>query len=161
MTATLTANREALPVRVRAAWTTDLLGVRQIARADRFTAAYPGRSLGTKLEEHVRRGLLGVAELDGRLHGFVFIRPTKREGWTKLYWLAVWPSSRRQGVGTALLAYAWQRAPHDLLCLQVDADNADAIAFYRARGFEEYGRLKEATREELLMSATRPREPGG
>lgn len=58
-------------------------------------------------------------------------------GW--IYYLAVRPRARRSGIGSALMTAAevWL-GEHDApkLQLMVRTENAEALAFYRARGFE-------------------------
>ena len=72
----------------------------------------------------------------------------------------VQPGWRRHGVGRALLAALIEAAGAEVeqLTLSVVADNAAALALYRALGFEVYGREPRALRDacgnysdELLM----------
>jgi ribosomal-protein-alanine N-acetyltransferase len=59
--------------------------------------------------------------------------------------LAVLPSGRRRGLGTALLAGAMQGAVlrgATAMFLEVAAGNAAALALYRASGFAEVGRRR-------------------
>ncbi len=59
--------------------------------------------------------------------------------------LAVPPSGRRRGLGTALLAGAMQGAVlrgATAMFLEVAAGNAAALALYRASGFAEVGRRR-------------------
>jgi len=63
-----------------------------------------------------------------------------------LYMLYVHPQWQRQGVGLALLravvaSFSGAKAIH----LEVLKDNAAAIAWYKAEGFEVYGETKNAT----------------
>jgi ribosomal-protein-alanine N-acetyltransferase len=54
--------------------------------------------------------------------------------------IAVEPARRRGGVGRALLAAALARLPGVAVTLEVAADNAPALALYRAAGFVAAGR---------------------
>jgi GNAT superfamily N-acetyltransferase len=60
------------------------------------------------------------------------------EGWVGLFSLAVVPGARRRGIGSAivdaLLAWAAARGAHTAY-LQVEADNAPALALYGRRGW--------------------------
>lgn len=69
--------------------------------------------------------------------------------------IAVDPSARRQGVGTALvkaLISEGERRDLGVLMLEVRASNASAIALYKKLGFIEVGRRKNFY--------SRPREDG-
>jgi ribosomal protein S18 acetylase RimI-like enzyme len=77
---------------------------------------------------------LAMAQLDEELPEIV------------LYMLYVHPQWQRQGVGLALLravvaSFSGAKAIH----LEVLKDNAAAIAWYKAEGFEVYGETKNAT----------------
>lgn len=68
-----------------------------------------------------------VAELDGRLAGFI----AEEDGWINQLYLD--PDQSRSGIGTALLADAKSR--HAALTLWCFAENAAARAFYEKHGF--------------------------
>lgn len=74
---------------------------------------------------------------DGELVGTVMLGHDGHRGW--LYYLAVRPSRRREGVGRQLVAAceAWLRA-HEVpkLQLMVREDNTEAIGFYGSLGYE-------------------------
>lgn len=79
-----------------------------------------------------------VARADGAISGSVMVGHDGHRGW--VYYLAVAPDARRAGLGRALMAAAetWLRergAPK--LQLMVRHGNEDALAFYRALGFED------------------------
>lgn len=138
----------------------DMPALRRVAREQRTTAGFPGRSLLHNLGEFIERRWLGVAVEGGEwLLGFVLIRPGER--WTKLYWIAVASSARRHGIGTALLDYAWAHTEHDEIRITVEAENAAAVAFWSRNGFEEYGRQARGQADELLMLGRRTRRRWG
>lgn len=80
-----------------------------------------------------------VAEGDG-IDGFVAFH----EGWVDH--LYVRPERQREGIGTALLAWAMQTQP--LLRLWTFQRNEAAIRFYAARGFREIERTDGSRNEE-------------
>ena len=81
-------------------------------------------------------GLMFVAEVDGKICGFVMAGYDGHRGW--LYQLAVLPDVRRLGIGRALVEQAVS-ALKQLGCpkinLQVRADNTEVVAFYQSLGF--------------------------
>ncbi len=86
---------------------------------------------------------VAVVRLDTRLAGFAIMKYAESEAHILL--LAVHPDQRRKGVGSALLAWldATARvAGIDLIRLEVRANNAGAITFYRENGFREMHQRK-------------------
>jgi len=91
-----------------------------------------------------------VAELDGRLAGYIRVKPatTLRENAHVLgiVGLDVGPGDRRQGVGSALLAAA---EPHARargarkLSLRVLGTNETALRLYERHGFRREGTLRD------------------
>jgi ribosomal protein S18 acetylase RimI-like enzyme len=91
-----------------------------------------------------------VAELDGRLAGYIRVKPatTLRENAHVLVivGLAVGPRDRRQGVGSALLAAAEQHARvrgARKLSLRVLGTNETAMRLYEQHGFRREGTLRD------------------
>ena len=91
-----------------------------------------------------------VAELDGRLAGYIRVKPatTLRENAHVLgiVGLAVGPGDRRQGVGSALLAVAEQHARvrgARKLSLRVLGTNETALRLYERHGFRREGTLRD------------------
>lgn len=86
---------------------------------------------------------LAAAALDpatGRLRGFVLARLAADEG--EILTIAVDPSARGKGVGRALLAENLRqatRAGARTMFLEVDKDNARALALYSRLGFVKVG----------------------
>jgi ribosomal protein S18 acetylase RimI-like enzyme len=78
-----------------------------------------------------------VAERDGQIIGAVMGGYDGRRG--LIYHLAVAPEHRQHGIGAALMSELEARLK-DKGCLKsyllVTRDNADVLAFYRARGWE-------------------------
>src|SRR6185369_15590999 len=95
-------------------------------------------------------GFPSVAELDGRLAGYIRVKPatTLRENAHVLgiVGLAVGPGDRRQGVGSALLAAAEQHARARgarKLSLRVLGTNETALRLYERHGFRREGTLRD------------------
>ena len=91
-----------------------------------------------------------VAELDGRLAGYIRVKPatTLRENAHVLgiVGLAVAPGDRRRGVASALLAAAEQHARARgarKLSLRVLGTNEPAMRLYERRGFLREGTLRD------------------
>lgn len=95
-----------------------------------------------------RRGLYLVAESDSGIVGHLLLDPLPLAGHAHvcILTIVVYPGWQGRGVGRALLeqALAWVRAHPNVsrVELTVRADNARAIALYRALGFREEGRLR-------------------
>ena len=82
-----------------------------------------------------------VAQRSGKLGGFAIMKYADDEA--HLLLLAVRPTQRRQGVGSALLAWLETTVQVAGLCavtLEARADNRDAQAFYAAHGYKLAGR---------------------
>jgi len=90
-----------------------------------------------------------VAELDGRLCGFVGMRPPTRmdsNRHVRELAIAVHPDAQGRGVGRLLLDAACRRAAEEgvrKLSLRVMSTNPGAISFYERCGFQVQGRLVE------------------
>ena len=91
-----------------------------------------------------------VAELDGRLAGYIRVKPVTplRENAHVLgiVGLAVAPANRRRGVASALLAAAEQHARARgarKLSLRVLSSNETAMRLYERRGFQREGTLRD------------------
>lgn len=106
----------------------------------------------TTLEEYARSYPAGsqlVAELDGRVCGYVNMKPPTplaTNSHVAELAIAVSADCRGTGVGRALLEAAGERALAQgkrKLYLRVLSTNAGAISFYKKCGFIEQGRLVE------------------
>jgi len=91
-----------------------------------------------------------VAELDGRLAGYIRVKPVSplRENAHVLgiVGLAVAPGNRRRGVASALLAAAEQHARARgarKLSLRVLSSNETAMRLYERHGFQREGTLRD------------------
>ena len=127
--------------RIRAFEPEDLQAVAAIEAAGQ---AEPWSAEGFR-DELARPGRFIVLESGGRVVGFAGARRVGEEGY--LLDIAVDPSHRRRGYGRSLLAFLEARLAAEggrVLLLDVREDNAGAIAFYRANGFEEAGRRPRA-----------------
>ena len=76
-----------------------------------------------------------VVELDHEIAGYILFEPGGH-----VLSMAVDTASRKQGLGTALLKHARERA-EGCLWLEVRSKNVSAIAFYRRAGMEITGRV--------------------
>ncbi len=92
----------------------------------------------------------------GVLAGFAIMRYGEHEA--QLFLLAVRPSHRRRGIGTALLSWlevTGRTAGISVIRLQVRSTNDAAIAFYRSVGFRPTGlqaAYYQGAEDALLMS---------
>jgi ribosomal protein S18 acetylase RimI-like enzyme len=91
----------------------------------------------------IRRALAGatstilVGRIDGRLVATAMVGADGHRGW--VYYLGVASDFRRQGLGEAMMRAAERWAVEQgmpKLQLMVRADNAAAVGFYRAIGYE-------------------------
>lgn len=97
-----------------------------------------------------------VAEMDGRVVGFALSRCVLDE--CELLLLAVDPTVRRRGVGSAILQQVKQDAAAQGAChlmLEVRESNSQALALYGRAGFNEVGRRRNyyRTLDGLLLDA--------
>src|SRR5579871_6030358 len=89
------------------------------------------------------RSVIAAAALDagdGAMRGFVLARQAADEA--EILTIAVARAAQGHGLGRALMAYALRQAANAgarTLFLEVDADNAPAIALYRRHGFATVG----------------------
>jgi ribosomal protein S18 acetylase RimI-like enzyme len=102
---------------------------------DAPTWNHPETDIQRKLA--VQRDLFLVAELDGELAGTAMSGYDGHRGW--VYYVAVSPRHRRQGIGSALMKAVETRLAAigcPKINLQVRADNHQVVAFYRKLGYE-------------------------
>jgi ribosomal protein S18 acetylase RimI-like enzyme len=107
----------------------------------------PEEDIERKLE--VQRELFYVALIDGMLVGTAMGGYDGHRGW--LYYVAVHPDYRRQGIGSALVRQVESglaRAGCPKVNLQVRATNAAVVDFYRTLGYESEERLSMGKRLE-------------
>jgi ribosomal protein S18 acetylase RimI-like enzyme len=97
----------------------------------------------------LQRELFLVATVGSDLVGTAMAGYDGHRGW--VYYVGVSPEHRRQGVGTALMKEVEQRLVRlgcPKLNLQVRAQNAQAVSFYRTLGFEVEERVSMGKRLE-------------
>ncbi len=100
--------------------------------------------LGQRIEQAQGLETVFLGELDGRMAGLLVLRtaPTlaSAQDWAEITELYVQPTSRRRGVGRALvdaaLAYARHRGCTEVHLL-VDPQNTPALSFYQVVGFHQ------------------------
>ena len=114
-----------------------------------FTASpvwnHPKTDIQRKLA--VQRDLFLVATQDGELAGTAMAGYDGHRGWG--YYVAVSPSHRRQGIGTALMREVEMRLAEigcPKLNLQVRTTNQEVVAFYRQLGYEIEERISMGKR---------------
>jgi [ribosomal protein S18]-alanine N-acetyltransferase len=96
---------------------------------------------GFEAEEANRNSVTLAAELDGAVAGFINFWILKPQ--VQLNTVAVKPELRRRGVAAALLGKLEEYARKSRCAeidLEVNENNAGAIAFYSGQGFAEVGR---------------------
>lgn len=87
-----------------------------------------------------RQSLCLVAQVEGRVAGFLLLRPVGEGGWEQFATIevVVTPKWRRQGIGTALLERAKREITafgHCGILLAPLAESAEAMAFFVSQGF--------------------------
>ncbi len=95
----------------------------------------------------VQRELFLVASIDSRVVGTAMAGYDGHRGW--VYYVAVSPRNRRQGIGSALMSQVEQRLSEmdcHKLNLQVRASNQEVVAFYKALGYDTEERISMSKR---------------
>jgi ribosomal protein S18 acetylase RimI-like enzyme len=95
----------------------------------------------------IQRELFLVASIDSELVGTAMAGYDGHRGW--VYYVAVSPKHRKQGIGTALMKAVEQRLASmgcPKLNLQVRATNKEVVAFYRKLGYEVEERISMGKR---------------
>jgi len=95
----------------------------------------------------VQRELFLVAVLDAEIVGATMGGYDGHRGW--IYYVAVSPRHRRQGIGTALMTGVEQKVARlgcPKLNLQVRASNHEAVAFYERLGYKVEQRVSMGKR---------------
>ncbi len=101
---------------------------------------------------HVRGGRITVADVDGRVVGFVLWTPALEPAWfdpgvrrwAELEELHVHPEFQNRGIGTRLVLAAIgqaREAGHPAMYLETEESNAAARRTYEKAGFREHSRL--------------------
>lgn len=110
-------------------------------------AGFPGDRLSARQYRHHLRSpcaRMRVAVVEGQVAGSSLVLTRAGSRRARLYSIVVDPASRGRGLGRMLaedaLAQA-RKAGCDRMGLEVRADNASALALYRALGFSEQRRL--------------------
>lgn len=133
--------------------TADPPGIRlRDARADdlpallALEARFPGDRLSARQFRrhlHSSSARLRMLDADAMPMGYALHFRRRGSGVARLYSVAVDPAMRGRGIGAALLADAEAIARATgaaSMRLEVRADNPEAIALYRSRGYREFGR---------------------
>jgi ribosomal protein S18 acetylase RimI-like enzyme len=121
--------------------------------ADLWRAVFPGAPAWNRPEDDIRRKLAVqrelflVAAVGDRIVGSAMAGYDGHRGW--VYYVAVMPEHRRQGIGTALMDEAERglaRMGCPKLNLQVRATNEAVVAFYRQLGYSVEERISMGKR---------------
>jgi ribosomal-protein-alanine N-acetyltransferase len=123
-------------MKLRAADASDAIALAR-AHAAAFEAPWPPEAFSSLMGTP---GVFTLAAVDGAPIGLILMRAIAGEA--EILTLAVEPAHRRRGVARALLTAGLGlavRAGAETCFLEVAADNAAALALYRAAGFEEAG----------------------
>ena len=109
-------------------------------------AAFPGDRLTRRNFRHAIASpsiVSLVAEVEGRVTGYVLVETRRNARVARLSSIAVKPGAAGTGTGRRLAEAAGREARRrgcDRLRLEVRADNARAIALYEAAGYRRIGR---------------------
>ena len=115
----------------------------EAAVAALWRAVFPGAPAWNHPETDIRRKLAVqrelflVAVLDSQIVGTAMGGYDGHRGW--VYYVAVSPGHRRQGIGTALMTNVEERLTHlgcPKLNLQVRASNHEVVSFYERLGYK-------------------------
>jgi ribosomal protein S18 acetylase RimI-like enzyme len=126
----------------------DEAGVAQLWRE-----VFPGAPAWNRPEEDIRRkldvqrDLFLVAALGGQIIGTAMAGFDGHRGW--VYYVAVAPDHRRQGIGSALMDEVERRLVQtgcSKLNLQVRASNEVVVSFYRQLGYDVEERISMGKR---------------
>ena len=122
---------------IREAKQTDVVRLVEIVRSSPEAGNWSASEIESSLGEPQRRCLVGVAEDDGRVLGFVLAQcPVAGEA--EILTVAVDPSARRQGVGRRLLRAVLEAMP-GRIWLEVRRSSTAAQRLYQQLGFVEIG----------------------
>jgi RimJ/RimL family protein N-acetyltransferase len=129
-------------------------GMKEVVEEGRWLATEPGADLNGLVEMFRASAgaddhFLFLAEEGGELAGALGMHPTPSPG---VLSIGMWvlPQWRRRGVGRMLVEAALAARPADAhkVELEVFSDNAPAIAFYLATGFEREGERRDHVRRQ-------------
>lgn len=112
---------------------------------------HPETDIQRKLS--VQRELFLVAALGSEIVGTAMAGYDGHRGW--VYYVAVSPRHRRQGIGTALMNNVEQRLASlgcPKLNLQVRASNHEVVSFYESLGYEAEERISMGKRLEKVSN---------
>ena len=115
--------------------------VSQIAQLETVCFSDPWSEKSIAYELHNPLSLWLVAEMDGRVAGYIGSQTVPPE--SDVMNVAVHPDFRRQGIAEDLVNGLWAQlvqAGNTSLTLEVRASNAPAIALYEKLGFVQVGR---------------------
>ncbi len=120
---------------IRAATKEDVLKI-----ADLFYESMPSPWKASDIEDALSSPsmVVWVFEENREIKGALLLQTCLDEA--EILSIATAPSSRRRGIGRALLSYALQEIGHDAaVFLEVRSKNEGAIAFYKTFGFSVVG----------------------
>ena len=132
--------RVSADIRIRPATEEDLVSLVRLEERCFDTDRMSKRSFRAQI--HSDHNLLLVAELEGRVMGYILIFMRLGVSLARLYSVAVDPDSHGLGIGNRLMDAAEQQAAQAgriFMRLEVRKDNDSAIALYKRRGYRQFG----------------------
>lgn len=91
------------------------------------------------MEKRFTSSILFVAEEGGAVVAYAFFSSKNKEGKVLLESVYVHPDYQQKGIGTKLIHTGIAKLQPKRLCLNVLEGNEKAIAYYKAKGFQEEG----------------------
>lgn len=125
---------------IRPATEADLKALVQLEERCFDTDRMSKRSFRTQIQSE--NNLFLVAELDGKLVGYILIFMRQGVSMARLYSICVDPAAHGRGIGNRLLDAGEQlaaKAGRIFMRLEVRKDNEPAIALYKRRGYRQFG----------------------
>jgi ribosomal protein S18 acetylase RimI-like enzyme len=118
------------PMQIRKAYWEEHQAVLSIAKTSPYT-----KDFGNPIYCNADNFAIGAVLVDAGLNGFIMTRVSSRTGWTAIYFLAVHPNAKRQGIGRALIRAVIEQSSIGVK-LNCERSNTAAIAFYGSFGFK-------------------------
>lgn len=115
----------------------DHAAIVKVAKSSKYTRDFTNTVMFSS-DAAYEKGWIRVMEHEGEIVGFTCVRHKTRQPKTMLYFVAVAPEFRRNGLGWIMLEEAMAAGPHSTMELNVMKDN-EALKFYERNGFRIVG----------------------